>query len=160
MLQSALTFRLATRDDIHALADLRWLLKTGDEEASDTEERSRFIDAFMEFLSESFFDGRFVHWIAETDGQIVAVMSVGRVPKLPSLKANERYWGYLTNCYTSPAYRDKGIGTQLLATVKQWAKNQQYEFLAVWPSDRSYPFYERSGFHRYPDPLILNLKDS
>ena len=27
----------------------------------------------------------------------------------------------------------------------------------VWPSDRSLPFYERRGFARLPDPLVLDL---
>jgi GNAT superfamily N-acetyltransferase len=157
--QNAVIFRRATLDDVHKLADLRWRLQTDDEEVFDTGDRARFIDAFMDSVSGSFFDGPFVHWIAETDGKIVAVMSIGRVAKVPSPKTMDGHWGYLTNCYTVPAYRGRGIGGELLAAVKEWAKNQQYEFLAVWPSDRSYAFYERNGFHRYPDPLILHLND-
>jgi Acetyltransferase (GNAT) domain len=32
-----------------------------------------------------------------------------------------------------------------------------FSLAMVWPSDRSFPFYERAGFARPPDPLILDL---
>jgi GNAT superfamily N-acetyltransferase len=154
-----ITFRLAAPDDVRQLADLRWRLQTDDAAEFEAAERTKFIAAFTESVSASFGDGPFSHWIAEVDGHIVAVMSVGRVVKVPSPKSIEKHWGYLTNCYTLPDYRGRGIGTELLATVTEWAKNERYELLAVWPSDRSYRFYERSGFQRYADPLILKVDD-
>jgi GNAT superfamily N-acetyltransferase len=66
-------------------------------------------------------------------------------------------WGYLTNCYVLPPYRKEGVGSGLLDAVKGWAEAQRLELLVVWPSERSYPFYERSGLVRYPDPLVLKL---
>src|SRR5262249_38684685 len=95
--QNSVTFRRATLDDVHKLADLRWRLQTDDEEVFDTGDRARFLDAFMDSASGSFFDGPFVHWIAKTDGEIVAVMSIGRVAKVPSPKTMDGHWGYLTN---------------------------------------------------------------
>src|SRR6185436_12465969 len=119
-------FRLAAPDDIHQLADLRWRLQTDDAATFYTAERTKFIAAFTESVSAGFYDGPFSHWIAEVDGHVAAVMSVGRVLKLPSPKSIERHWGYLTNCYTLPQFRDRGIGTALLAAVTAWAKNQSY----------------------------------
>jgi len=31
------------------------------------------------------------------------------------------------------------------------------ELLIVWPSDQSYPFYERAGFRRETDPLVPQI---
>ena len=87
---NAVTFRRATLDDVPDLADFRWRFQTDDAEVFDTGDRSMFIDAFMKSVTESFWDGSFVHWIAETDGKIVAVMSIGRVRKVPSPKAIDR----------------------------------------------------------------------
>ena len=157
--KSPVTFRLAVLDDIHPLADLRWRLQTDDAAAFDADERAKFIAAFTESVSRSFDNGLFFHWVAEMDGHVVAVMSVERVLKVPSPQAIDRHWGYLTNCYTLPEHRNRGIGTGLLAAVTEWAKKENYELLAAWPSDRSYPFYERSGFRRYDDPLILKIDD-
>jgi GNAT superfamily N-acetyltransferase len=150
---------MATQDDVRQLADLRWRLKTDDATEFDSEERSEFVEAFTESVSARLSDGNFSHWIAETDGRIVASMSVGKVRKVPSPGSVESCWGYLTNCYTLPDYRNTGIGTALLAVIIQWAKDERFELLAVWPSDRSYPFYERNGFQRYADPLILKIDE-
>jgi len=151
--------RMAVPADVDQLADLRWRLQTDDAEAWDIEAKSRFVTEFKDSVLTRFADESLAHWVAESDGHIIAVMSVVRVPKVPSPKSIERYWGYLTNCYTLPEYRNTGIGTRLMAAIKEWSITQLFEFLAVWPSDRSYPFYERSGFQRYSDPLILKIDD-
>jgi len=157
--KNSINIRLAEPADVHQLADLRWRLQTDDAEAFDIEERNRFVAEFSNFVMGRFGDESFSHWVVESDGHIVAVMSVIRVRKVPSPKSMDRNWGYLTNCYTQPEYRNSGIGSLLMSAVKDWAINQKYEFLAVWPSDRSYSFYERGGFHRYADPLIFKIDD-
>jgi GNAT superfamily N-acetyltransferase len=54
--------------------------------------------------------------------------------------------------------RNAGVGQQLLMAIKDWAYADDLELLVVWPSERAYPFYERAGFQRYPDPLVLRLR--
>jgi GNAT superfamily N-acetyltransferase len=157
--KNSVLVRLAAPDDVHQLADLRWRLQTDDAEVLDIEERNRFVTEFANSVLARFRDESLIHWVAEFDGRIVAVMSVATVRKVPSPKSISRHWGYLTNCYTLPEFRNMGIGSRLMSAVRVWATSQKYEFLAVWPSDRSYPFYERSGFHRYADPLILKIED-
>jgi GNAT superfamily N-acetyltransferase len=157
--KNSVVVRLATPEDVDQLADLRWRLQTDDAEMIDIEKRNRFVMEFANSVLARFRDESLIHWVAESDGRIVAVMSVGKVRKVPSPKSISRHWGYLTNCYTLPEYRNTGIGSRLISAVRDWATTQGYEFLAVWPSDRSYPFYERSGFHRYADPLILKIND-
>jgi GNAT superfamily N-acetyltransferase len=150
---------LASADEIQQLAELRWLLQTDDDvDASRSSERNRFLAAFTEIAQDRNEGGDFFHWVAKADQRILAVMSVEKVRKL--LRPGEsrtRCWGYLTNCYTRPEHRGKGIGGSLLETVKQWAKEEQLEFLIVWPSDPSYGFYQRAGFQRGRDPLVLPI---
>ena len=57
-----------------------------------------------------------------------------------------------------PEVRNAGVGQRLLTAIKDWASSENLELLVVWPSERAYPFYERAGFCRYPDPLIFKLK--
>jgi GNAT superfamily N-acetyltransferase len=45
-----------------------------------------------------------------------------------------------------PAYRGRGIGSELLRHVQAWAKAQDLEFLIVWPSEASESYYARAGF--------------
>jgi GNAT superfamily N-acetyltransferase len=78
---------------------------------------------------------------------------------MPSPERLNGRFGYVTNSYVLPEYRNAGMGTALLAAVKNWSLSEDLELLLVWPSERAYPFYERSGYHRYPDPVVLKLRD-
>ena len=146
------TTRLAGRQDFERLGHLRWCFDHEGEERSDPESRSQFIADFIERQDDSLF-----HWLAEVNGETVAVMSIRKVKKVPKVGALDRCWGYLTNSYVLPDYRNQGIGTELLSAVSKWAKNEQLELLVVWPSNRGYAFYERGGFWRRDDPLVLQF---
>ncbi len=149
--------RPARPDDLPVLADLRWRLQTDDEEDFAAEDKNRFISAFVAAPIQR--DPLTVHFVAETADRIVAAMTVRKVEKIPSPKRVDAFWGYLTNCYVLAEFRDKSVGSQLLDFVTRWAKMERLELLVVWPSDRSYPFYERKGFARHADPLVLTLAD-
>jgi GNAT superfamily N-acetyltransferase len=59
----------------------------------------------------------------------------------------------MTNVYAEPEVRGRGIGSQLLTRVVEWASEIGLEFLVVWPSEESIAFYDRAGFRRSPDAL-------
>ncbi|ACQ68713.1 GNAT family N-acetyltransferase [Candidatus Hamiltonella defensa] len=152
-----LRFRLSTPVDIGSLAALRWKLCTDDSPVTDSSARKKFIAAFQSALMNIEEQGRFVPFVAESNSQIVAVLSIIKVAKIPHPDDINGQWGYLTNVYTLPEFRNKGTGGRLLAEAKNWAEAQQLELLVVWPSDKSYAFYERAGFRREADPLVLKL---
>jgi GNAT superfamily N-acetyltransferase len=147
--------RQAVVEDLPQIADFRWRLKTEDAPDFDVVQRDAFVLAFVTEQSQS---RNFLHWVAEVDGHMAAVMSIGRVTKLLSPDQRPAAFGYLTNCYTLPGFRRRGIGSRLLAVIIAWAREQGYELLLVWPSDESYAFYGRSGFRKLGDPLILDLQ--
>jgi len=153
--EPALQIRRADSSDLPQLADLRWRLKTEDAPGLDPVEQARFQDAFTAGMNEDFDAA--AHWVAEVDGQLVGAMSVVTVSKLPAPGAMRAAWGYLTNCYVLPAWRGDGVGAALLAAVRWYAEAEAFELLVVWPSDRAYPFYERAGFQRHRDPLVLQI---
>jgi ribosomal protein S18 acetylase RimI-like enzyme len=147
--------RKAVVEDLPQVADFRWRLKTEDTPDFDSVQRAAFVSAFVTEQSQST---NFLHWVAEVDGHVVAGMSLGRVAKLLSPDRRPSAFGYLTNCYTLPGFRRRGIGSRLLAAIIAWAREQEYELLLVWPSDQSYAFYRSSGFTKLGDPLILELQ--
>ncbi len=155
--EDAVQFRLAAPDDIESLADLRWRLSTGDLPTNTSLERKEFIAAFCSALPSIEACDSLVHFLAEREGQAIAALSIVKVMKIPRPGNIRGQWGYLTNVYTLPEFRNKGIGAGLLAAARNWAKAQQLELLLVWPSDRSYQFYERAGFRRETDPLTLKI---
>jgi len=147
--------RLAVTGDLTALADLRWRLQTDDAEDFDPAKKAAFIESFVSAAVNH--DPLTRHFVAESGGVIAGAMTVRKVEKIPSPGRPRAFWGYLTNCYVLPQFRSSGAGSQLLDFVIAWAASEQLELLTVWPSDRSHPFYERKGFTRPPDPLVLNL---
>ncbi|MNP46328.1 Acetyltransferase (GNAT) family protein [compost metagenome] len=61
----------------------------------------------------------------------------------------------MTNVYTVPDHRGKGIGSRLLKNIEEWAKTNEYEFIIVWPSEWSVDFYERNGYKHCKEPMEL-----
>lgn len=146
-------YRMAQADDLAVLAALRWNLCQDDDVGRDG--RDAFVAAFCRQLPPPHPQAQIVHWLAWHGTQAVAVLSIVRVPKLPAPDDLAGLWGYLTNVYTLPAYRNRGVGSALLAAAAQWARAEALELLLVWPSTRSFPFYRRAGFLRGPDPLVM-----
>ena len=149
--------RLAMVCDLAALADLRWRLQTDDAAGADADGKRSFVESFVAAAVNR--DPLTQHFVVERDGAIAGAMTVRTVEKIPSPSKPRGYWGYLTNCYVLPQFRDGGTGSELLDFVIAWSRREGLELLTVWPSDRSYPFYARKGFARPPDPLILKLAE-
>jgi GNAT superfamily N-acetyltransferase len=153
---SEIIFRAATTRDLQQIGDLRWRLKTEDANDSSPLARDTFITAFVKDQTQST---AFLHWVAEANGGLIAVMSLARVPKLLAPHQHPSVFGYLTNCYTLPSFRGCGVGKHLLGIIIDWARQQDFELLLVWPSDESYDFYGRCGFKDLRDPLVLPLEN-
>ncbi|MFI4935256.1 MAG: GNAT family N-acetyltransferase [Caulobacterales bacterium] len=149
-----IVFRRARFDDARALADFRWRLHIDD---ADLQPDPEWVAAFIERIAPERDRTDVTHWLAEADGRPVGVMTVRTVGKVPSPGDLDGKWGYLTNCYVLPECRDQRVGSGLLEAVRRWAEAEAFELLVVWPSERAFPFYERAGFKRYADPLVLKL---
>ena len=150
-------YRLGRLTDVQQLACLRWALRTDDSEQTDSPIKQRFIHDFVAWMNATPLTD-LVHWVAEQDDQLIGVVSVRIVPMMPSPENLNDRLGYVTNTYVLPQYRNKGVGTFLLSEVKSWALREKLELLVVWPSDRAYSLYERAGYLRYSDPVVLKLR--
>lgn len=162
MKEKPITIRPSTNDDLTSLAELRWCLCTDDAEVENPEEKKRFIKRFCLQVKKLQKMGNLRHFIADDQGDVIGVISLFLVNKIPSPDDINGSWGYITNVYVKPEHRDRGIGSKLLQFVKNYSEANGDELLVVWPSDRSYPFYMREGFKsagREQDPLVLVLKD-
>lgn len=150
--------RIANAADLPQIADLRWRLRVDDAPTLDPSDYDRFVADFIRISEAEWQPSDIVHWIAADDGRVLAIMSVIIVRKLPSPEELRGRWGYLSNSYVLPEVRNGRVGQRLLTAIKDWASSEDLELIVVWPSERAYPFYERAGFSRYPDPLVFKLK--
>lgn len=135
--------RTATDADAAELAAMRWDFRLEEAPGTPLHDRVTFPRAYRVFLEQGLADQRWTYWIATADAQIVSHIYIQRISKVPKPNRLDDAFGYVTNVYTRPAFRNRGIGTQLMAHVLGWAKEQDLESLIVWPSTESVRFYAR-----------------
>ncbi len=116
--------------------------------------REDYDAAFAEIVGTGLNDRRWVVWLAELDGEVVSHAFIGVIDKIPRPMPGHRWLGYLTNVYTRPAFRSRGLGGLVLDAAKNWAREQNVELLVVWPSEESVSFYRRHGFVGEDEPLV------
>lgn len=141
-----ITYRTATADDLPVLADLRWKHWSEDPHDPPIVDQAQFRREFAKHVAPLIEIGRMTFWLAESNGEIIANMVVERVIKVPKPSKLDDRFGYVTNVYARPAWRNQGIGSELMKRVQAWALEQDMEMLVLWPAERSVPFYRRIGF--------------
>ena len=145
--------RNATIDDVAELVELRRTF-TFEDLAHDRAVRGDFEQAFARIVRSGIESGEWVVWVAEVDGAIVSHVFVGTIEKIPRPIVEHEAIGYVTNVYTRPEYRARGIGGRVLDAVTAWALESNIELLLVWPSEASFAHYERHGFADRGEPLV------
>lgn len=152
-------FRKAEMKDIKELAEIRWDFQYDPQDGKLEVPKIEFISYFADFLKENFESGDWICWIAEESGQIISQIFIKKIRKLPKPKRLKDEYGYVTNVYTKPEFRNRGIGKQLMAKVKEWAIEEDLEILIVWPSQKSISFYKDMGFSSENEIMELILRE-
>ncbi|WP_308635534.1 GNAT family N-acetyltransferase [Paenibacillus silvisoli] len=135
--------RLASSNDVNRLVQMRWEFSEPDPSVG----FEAFHETCGEFLNRAINSGDWYIWAAEVEGAIVSHMYLQLIHKVPRPgKSHAPYFGYVTNVYTQPEYRSRGIGTRIHRVMEEWAKENEVEFLILWPSSESVEFYARNGF--------------
>jgi len=148
---------LATLADVEELARLRWLLYTEGAEPV-AQPYGVFVERFAGFAREALTDERWRIWIAEDLGRLVGALWRFTVPRIPQPGRGEpRPLAYVTNVYVEPEYRNDGLGAKLLDRAIEASRAEGFSLAMAWPSEGSVSFYERAGFERGHDPLVLDL---
>ncbi|MFB7588907.1 GNAT family N-acetyltransferase [Streptomyces sp. NPDC056169] len=148
--------RPARPSDARVLAELRWTFKQEDDDGQPPTP-ARPVEEAERWIRDRLGDGRWSAWVAETDGEICGHVFLCLVERMPEPYADNNPFGYVTNFFVLPSQRNKGAGAALLEALKQHARSAGLEGLIVWPSERSTPLYQRSGFQPPEELLELPL---
>src|SRR5262245_18361585 len=89
---------------------------------------------------------RGIIWMAEADGRAVGMVNLAVFERMPWPGRAPSRWGYPGNAFVLAAYRNQGIGGQLVSAVLGYADESGFVRVVLRPSERSIPFYERAGF--------------
>ena len=125
---------------------MRWDFRTAPDEPAPVVSKQEFLHACEAFLKGGLERGDWTYWLAVHEGRIVAHIFVHLFRSVPKPFQLDSRYGYMTNVYTRPAYRNQGIGSELMRHVQRWATERRIPFIIVSPSRASVPFYQRSGF--------------
>ena len=147
--------RAATSSDATSLAELRWEFRL---EPGGSSERSHFIEECAAWFERALASAQWTAIVAENKGVLLGCMCLQSIEKVPSPEQHTRHWGYLTNAYVSPNYRNKGVGGQLLKVIVKLALERKLELIIVWPSVEAVSLYESCGF-RIANKMHQDLGD-
>jgi GNAT superfamily N-acetyltransferase len=145
---------MATEADAEQLATMRWEFSLEDGATTPAIDQAAFIQQCAAFLRQGVAERRWSCWVAVLDGVILSHIFIQRIEKIPRPDRLDSFYGYVTNVYTRPVYRSQGIGAELMERVLVWAREQDLEFMIVWPSEESVRFYERAGFRNWQEPVM------
>ncbi|MBS7345743.1 MAG: GNAT family N-acetyltransferase [Caryophanon sp.] len=121
--------RLANIHDIEQLIQLRWQQTEELIGHAPTEETfDAFAQTYRLFLEDVLPHAQWKVWVAEVDGKIVAHIYAKCIQRVPVPGVVTKPYVYLSNAYTTPAYRARGLQQTLLAAVNAWVTSNGYEF--------------------------------
>ena len=137
--------RRAGVEDIEALAGLRLeLLKDADELGPGPP--SVLARSIRQYLATAIRAGRFLAWVAEADGRVVATSGLVLLEKPPSGGNPDGLEAYVMNMYTLPECRGHGLATRLLAEVIAYVKTTPARRISLHATEGGKSIYRRAGF--------------
>lgn len=137
-----MVYRKADLTDVKDLAVLR-KAQLRDEGALP----SRDIDAeLVEYFRRALTDGSFISWIALEGENIIATSGVCFYGLPPTFANPSGTVAYVTNMYTVPEYRRRGIATRLFEKVLQEARARECRIARLHASTEGRLLYVKYGF--------------
>ncbi|MBQ7874452.1 MAG: GNAT family N-acetyltransferase [Oscillospiraceae bacterium] len=146
--------RKATIEDASLLCEVRKLQLIDEGIKPDCD-----IDAELEaFFKKWLQSPDFIQLIAEEDGKLISTAAVIYYDLPPSFTNKIGVRGYVTNVYTVPEHRGKGLAKRLLTELLDDAKSRGIRKLWLGASKLGRPLYEKLGFIQQESYMELTLK--
>ena len=140
-----ITYRLATTDDVDALAQKRWQMET--ERHPDIQaDYAAYLAAARQAIRPEIERGAHIAFLAEVEGEVVACAILIWWTMLPSLTELQRRRAYVSSVYCDPAWRRRGIARHLMEQLLAHAQEMGVQRLILWPSEMGRPLYLDQGF--------------
>jgi GNAT superfamily N-acetyltransferase len=146
---TSVAVRQAGAADLAAITRLR---RASAQEQDGEQADSGFEEAFASWFARE--TSHRIFWLVEVCGQPVGSMNLLVFDRMPRPGRPPSGWGYLGNAFVLAAYRNQGIGRQLLDVVLGYAAEHRFARVVLSPSERSIPFYRRAGFRAAEELLV------
>jgi GNAT superfamily N-acetyltransferase len=110
-----------------------------------------------DYFTSAISDGSFISWVMDNDGEIIATSGVCFYALPPNYSNPSGRTAYITNMYTKPEYRRKGIATELLGMVIDEAKSRGYKVIRLHTSEYGKSIYLKARFTDSDGYMALRL---
>lgn len=104
--------------------------------------------ALKDYYLRHLSDGTFVSWLALDNDRIIGTSGMSIVEKPPYFGCPSGKIGLLSNMFTDPSYRRKGIAKTLLSKVIDEAKTQGCGTVQITASNMGVLLYSDYGFEK------------
>ena len=114
-------------------------------------------DELLKYFTARLQDHSLVQWLAEDQGAIVATAAIVFFAFPPSYVNKTGVKGYVTNMYTAPMYRGRGIAAQMLRRLTDEAQARGVRRILLAASEMGKPVYKKFGFEQADEWMELIL---
>ncbi|MBQ2861709.1 MAG: GNAT family N-acetyltransferase [Oscillospiraceae bacterium] len=150
-----MNIRKAVLSDAKLLCEVRKLQLIDEGIEPDCDIDSELDAFFKKWLASKDF----IQLIAEDNGKLLSTAAVIYYDLPPSFTNKIGVRGYVTNVYTVPEHRRKGLSKQLLSMLLDDAKSRGIKKLWLGASKDGRPLYEKLGFIQQQSYMELTLED-
>ena len=138
--------RIATIDIIDCLVKFRIQLLKEVNKNIENYNWNKYFEKLKYYYLDAFVNGKVVAFLAEESGKIVAVSIMCFYNIVPLLSNLEGTIAFLSDMYTIPEYRNRGIGIKLLKSIMEYTKKLGYAKVVLNATDAGRKFYKKYGF--------------
>ena len=141
-----ITYRKAVIEDCKALTEIRIANLDEHEKTEPGNERELLRKTIQQYFETAIADGSLITWLACDGSKIISTSGVSFFTATPSLSNLSGMTGYITNMYTYPDYRRRGIGGKLLELTVEEATALGCGRVVLYTTKMGKAIYERFGF--------------
>ena len=144
--------RFATLDDLSQLVELRILMQREVNPANSVNIDPGYPKAITQYLVQGMTNGSYFSAVASIDGKLISANGLVIYNKPPSINGGTGRVGFISNVYTRPEWRGRGIASNLMELIVSFAKESRLDKLHLGATDSGIGVYERVGFKppRFP----------
>lgn len=151
------TFRQATADDAELLGEMRLEMRKERETAVCTLSEEDFLRCNVEFFRTHLAEGDFISFLAYAGSTAAACSGLSLQVHPPTYGNPSGKSGYVTNMFTRPVWRHRGLALLLVDHLVDAARAAGCEKLFLNASAMGRPLYEKYGFLPVENEMVFDL---
>ncbi|AJA47250.1 acetyltransferase (GNAT) family [Clostridium pasteurianum DSM 525 = ATCC 6013] len=149
--------RKATEADTESLVKLRIRQLIDEGYSLKNENKEMIFNEIKSYFQQNIKTDRYISWIAIAEEKIVATSGLCFFRLPPSFGNPSGKIAYLTSIYTVPAYRKRGLATNLIQRMIVISKEQGYTVIRLHASEAGKSLYVKLGFRDIENDMILKI---